>query len=358
MATSKYLDYAGLQKLVENIDKKYAPIAAILFKGSVDDIANLPALNTQKAGWMYSIKTGGISTDDFVEGAGHVITDGENVACVELITGYTPVPSGDVTPDKDPKALGWFESDGAAEPTYTPSTDRIADPNKTYYTADTVNKWALMGGVFDLEGRYLEFGTDFPHDVASRMVEGRTFLFMGSDRKVYTFVASPSGRPVDNNYFEIEKAEVADPADYDSLKEVPLYELVPNTDKYVEVTPVGTENPQDEGWYVEDSTPGTYIPTTDQTVQVGTVYYKRSDEYIRTDDVEPAIGKDYYLVTFVASTDSTVDTDKNYYTEAALYTKATIYAYDATNEEWVAQSSGGSGDMIPITNAEIDDLFI
>lgn len=357
MATSKYLDYAGLQKLIENIDKKYAPIAAILFKGSVDDIAHLPALNTQKAGWMYSIKTGGISTDDFVEGAGHVITDGENVACVELITGYTPVPSGDVTPDKDPKALGWFESDGAAEPTYTPSTDRIADPNKTYYTADTVNKWDLMGGVFDLEGRYLEFGTDFPHDIASRMVNGRTFLYMGTDKKVYTYVASPTGRPVDNNYFEGTFAEVADPSVYDSLKEVPLYVVIDGAEKYLEVTPVGTEDPSDKGWYEEDGSGG-YQLTADSSVTPGKKYYEKKDAYVRTDDIEPVVGTTYFEGTFLATSDVTVDADKFYYTEAALYTKAVIYTYDATNEEWVAQSSGGSGDMIPITNAEIDELFI
>jgi hypothetical protein len=52
MAQKQYLDYAGLQRLVENIDKKYAPIQAIIFKSTVDDIASLPALNTVKAGWM------------------------------------------------------------------------------------------------------------------------------------------------------------------------------------------------------------------------------------------------------------------------------------------------------------------
>ena len=33
---NKYRDYAGLQRLVENIDQKYAPIAALIFKGSVE----------------------------------------------------------------------------------------------------------------------------------------------------------------------------------------------------------------------------------------------------------------------------------------------------------------------------------
>ena len=360
MATQKFLDYTGLERLIYNIDKKYAPIAAILFKGSVDDITNLPALNTQKAGWMYSIKTGGISTDDFVEGAGHVITDGENVACVELITGYTQVPSVDVTPDKDPKALGWFEKTSSDPDVYAPSTDRIADTAKTYYTADTVNKWDLMGGVFDLEGRYLEFGTEFPHDIASRMVDNRTFLYMGVDKKVYTYVVSPTGRPVDNNYFEGTFTEVVDPSEYDSLKEVPLYEVLAGAEKYIEVQNVqSSDDPQDNGWYEKTgSDPDVYTLSTDTTADLSKTYYERKEAYVRTDDVEPEIGKTYFTGAFVETSDVTVDADKFYYTEAALYTKATIYAYDATNEEWVAQSSGGSGDMIPITNAEIDELFI
>ena len=44
MATQKFLDYTGLERLVYNIDKKYAPIAAIVFKGSVNGIEDLPNL--------------------------------------------------------------------------------------------------------------------------------------------------------------------------------------------------------------------------------------------------------------------------------------------------------------------------
>ena len=123
---SKYLDYAGLQRLVENIDRKYAPIAAVLFKGTVDDIAHLPAVNTQKAGWMYNIVTGGGTTSDFVEGPGHVVVDGENVAAVEIITGYTIVASPVST--NDPKALGWYEEDVVSFVDVTETLDPSADP--------------------------------------------------------------------------------------------------------------------------------------------------------------------------------------------------------------------------------------
>lgn len=311
MAT-KYLDYAGLQRLVENIDKKYAPIAALLFKGSVEDIEHLPVLATQKAGWMYNVTTGGGTTSDFVEGAGHILGDGENVAVVELITGYTAVPSADVTPDKDPKALGWYEEDSSTIPaTYIPSEDRIADTSKTYYTADTVKKWDILGGVFDLEGRYLEFGKEFPVSP----VDERVFLYMGEDTFTYDVVASPEGRPVDNDYYEA-------------------------VDVYNAVTPVGDEDPSAEGWYESDGLiPPTYTLTADTSVQAGKTYYTKDVDYIPSIDVA-------------------VDPSKTYYLKNAQYKTGVIYQYDATATEWVAKSGGASGDLIPITTKEIDDLFL
>lgn len=404
MATKKYLDYEGLQRVLEHINEKYAPITAIVFKGSAEDVDALPALNTVKAGWMYNIVNADLTTDDFVEGEGHEISAGENVAAVELELGtYTLVPSPAAT--DDPKAKGWYEIDtdtytdvtstldpsanphdlGLYEPgttvgtyvltadtnidpskhyferetTYKLSQDRLVVAGKDYFTADTEMKWDLMGGIFDLESRYLEFGTEFPQDPAERMVDGRTFLYMGSDKKVYTYVASPEGRPSENGYFEGVFTEVADPSTILNLKEEPVYEVLAGAEKYLAVTPVGGEDPSAEGWYESDgATPPTYTLSTDTTLDPSKTYYERKEAYVRTDDIEPATGKTYYEGTFTASTDATVDPDKFYYTEAALYTKAVIYTYDATNEEWVAQSSGGSGDMIPITNAEIDDLFI
>ena len=357
MAIEKFLNYEGLQRLVENIDKKYAPIAALVFQGSVEDIAHLPALNTQKVGWMYNVEVGGGTTSDFVEGAGHVLADGENVAVVEFITGYTKVASPAAS--DDPKALGWYEEgsanyvdvtaslDPSADPaalhlyeedslnpgqyvptadtsiqsgksyyervaTYILSADRIPEAGKDYFTAATVKKWDILGGIFDLENTYLEFGAEFPRD--SRVVDGRTFLYMGENANVYTLVASPSGRPADNDYFEGTFTPVADPTTIFNPKQQGLYE---------EITP--------------STTPATYVLSTDVT-------------YDNT--------KTYYVGAFVASTDVTVDPAKAYYTEAAHYSKGIIYQYDATAKDWVAQTSGGTGDLVPITTAEVDELFI
>ena len=359
--SQKYLDYAGLQRLVENIDKKYAPISAIVFKSTVNDIASLPALNTVKAGWMYNLKTGGITTDDFVEGAGHILADGENVAAVELLTGvYTKVASPAAT--DDPKALGWYEEDvvsfvdvttsldPSASPvalglyeedsmnpgqyvltsdativggkayyerqaTYKLSQDRLPVAGKDYFEAGTVMKWDALGGLFDLEDRYLEFGDTFPQGPASRMTDGRTFLYMGNDVKIYEKVATPEGRPSENGYFELDSATaVADPTT--------IY------------------NPKEQALYEEDATDPSAV----------FYFHSQDNTYDST--------KTYYECAFVASSDASVDPSKIYYSEADLYKKAVIYTYNATTHDWEAQSSGGSGDMIPITNKEIDDLFI
>lgn len=432
MAT-KYLDYAGLQRLVENIDRKYAPISAIVFKNSVDDIAHLPALNTQKAGWMYNIKVGGITTSDFVEGAGHIVADGENIAAVELLTGvYTEkavaadadpkalglyevessvtycAPKEDVTNpqaeglyeftavtpvgSEDPKTLGWYEKDGdnyiASQDTTVDagknyatralSTDTTVDPSKTYYEqktdttykltqdrlpvtgkkyyeAGTVMKWDLMGGVFDLEDRYLEFGDAFPQGPASRLVDGRTFLYMGDDVKVYVRVADPEGRPTDNKYFELATATaVTDRSTIVNPKQQPLYE---KSDDYLETTPVA--DPAAENLYEVDATdPSGYKATADTTIDPTKTYYKKVAVYTRSQDIADVPAKIYYVCTFAASADTTVVEDKVYYSESDAYKKAIIYQYDATAKDWIAQSSGGAGDMDPITAQEIDELFI
>ena len=304
--TKKYLDYSGLQHLVEQIDLKYAPIAALIFKGTVEDIEHLPELATQKVGWMYNVTTGGGTTSSFVEGAGHILGDGENVAVVELITGYTAVPAASVTEDKDPKKLGWYELDGAD---YVPSEDRIADTTKTYYTADTVKRWDILGGVFDLEDRYLEFGREMPENPT----DGRVFLYMGEDTFEYNEVVSPTGRPVDQGWYE----------------KVDVYDLV---------TPVGDEDPAALGWYEEDGAGG-YQLTADNSVQVGKNYYTKDEEYVLSADV-------------------VVDPNKDYYTKDAVLKQGTIYEYDATASEWEPKSSGGTDELVAITNSEIDELFI
>jgi len=56
---------------------------------------------------------------------------------------------------------------------------------------------------------------------------------------------------------------------YDEV--VSLYAFRVDDEVYGEVTPVGTENPYEEGWYIYDG--NAYVLTTDTSVQLGTTYY-------------------------------------------------------------------------------------
>lgn len=124
-------------------------------------------------------------------------------------------------------------------------------------------KWDTLGGVFDITDR-LQFGTTMP---TTDLTNGRTFLYLGDT--TYTYDA---------------------------------------------VTPVGTENPQEEGWYeyVNDA----YVLTDDTEVQAGITYYKKNEQYVT----------------------------------------GTVYVYSTDTSSWVAKSAAGD-QMIAITTAEIDALF-
>lgn len=125
----------------------------------------------------------------------------------------------------------------------------------------TEGKWEILGPVFDVANK-LTFGASMPATPAN----GDTFLYMGSTTYTYSAVSDPTG------------------------------------------------NPQAQGWYVEDGSGG-YIATIDTTVQSGTTYYIRNEQYVH----------------------------------------GVIYVYNASGSEWVAQSSGDT--MVAITTAEIDAMF-
>ena len=82
---------------------------------------------------------------------------------------------------------------------------------------------------------------------------------------------------------------------------------------YTEVTPEGSENPKALGWYVANGSGG-YVLTEDETVQPGTTYYTKNEQYVQ----------------------------------------GVVYQYDET-EGWQALNSGDT--FTPITNEEIDALF-
>lgn len=95
MATKQFLDYDGLVELVEKIKEKYAPIKALTFKGTVATISALPTVANVVAGSVYNVTTGGETTADFVEGAGEILQNGENVVAVNTGTEAAPIMKWD-----------------------------------------------------------------------------------------------------------------------------------------------------------------------------------------------------------------------------------------------------------------------
>lgn len=149
---SKFLDYAGLQELVTKINEKYAPIQAIQYRGSVQDVASLPSLATTPIGSMYNIEDEDVTTSDFVEGAGKKIEAGSNVIAVNT--------------ELDP-----------AQP--------------------AVMKWDLASGIINVDDR-LQFGTAMP---VTDLTDGRTFLYLGEDTFEYNAVVNPTGNPQEKGYY-------------------------------------------------------------------------------------------------------------------------------------------------------------
>lgn len=133
MANKKYLDYDGLAEVIRKINEKFAPVQALVYKGTIATISGLPTVANTPVGWMYTVTQGGTTTADFVEGAGHTLQDGENVVAVNT------------------------------------GTD-----------ADPVMKWDIIGGVFNIEDR-LQFGNSLP----ASPEDGQTFLYMGNTSYVY-----------------------------------------------------------------------------------------------------------------------------------------------------------------------------
>jgi len=178
MATKKYLDYEGLAQFKAKCDEAYALNGALNFKGTVATISALPTVATQDVGSMYNVTTGGTTTADFVEGAGKVLDDGENVVAVNTAApGQSPVMKWDILggvldisdkltfgstmpanpadgdtflylgnttyrytavvepdPSADPAAEGWYEEDSEHPGEYIPTEDIEVDSGKTYYT--------------------------------------------------------------------------------------------------------------------------------------------------------------------------------------------------------------------------------
>lgn len=294
----QFLDYEGLQELVAKIKEKYATIKAFIFKGTVANIAALPAIADQKPGYVYNVTKGGTTTADFDIGAGHPLRDGDNVVAINNGTDAVPIM-----------------------------------------------KWDILGATFIIEDR-LQFGDTFP----SEPENDQTFLYMGDTTYTYTNVSAtltPSDNPSTASYFE-----------YDEVNN----EYNPSADLYVDesktyytiASDTPTSDPQAEGFYELDGTK--YVASTDTTVDSGKTYYKASIATVvrgdnpKTMGLYETDGTDYSLTN-----DEYVVSGKNYFTRAEQYVTGVIYKYNTASTSWVPQTAGDT--YIPITKSQIDSLF-
>lgn len=294
----QFLDYEGLQELVAKIKEKYATIKAFIFKGTVANIAALPAIADQKPGYVYNVTKGGTTTADFDIGAGQPLRDGDNVVAINNGTDAVPIM-----------------------------------------------KWDILGATFVIEDR-LQFGDTFP----SEPENDQTFLYMGDTTYTYTNVSAtltPSDNPSTASYFE-----------YDEVNN----EYNPSADLYVDesktyytiASDTPTSDPQAEGFYELDGTK--YVASTDTTVDSGKTYYKASIATVvrgdnpKTMGLYETDGTDYSLTN-----DEYVVSGKNYFTRAEQYVTGVIYKYNTASTSWVPQTAGDT--YIPITKSQIDSLF-
>ena len=320
----KYLDYEGLQELVLKIKEYVGDAGKLEFKGTVADVAHLPALNEQKVGWMYTVTAKGKTTNDFTDGAGKEVAANSEVAAVKVsgtstnsvwsIDGGTSyvnsslasyVPAGTlgsatllakcyVATSSDAglveDALYATNDDGSSFYKVTALADTFAEFTKeqeanetaletlnTLFTGDSfvdlnlytetkdedVMKWCLIGPVFDVSGKLSFTTTTMPVGT-----DGFVIMYLGETTYTYDAVVDP------------------DP----------------------------TANPKALGWY-ESNGSGGYVLTEDEEVLDAKTYYTKNEEYVQ----------------------------------------GVVYQYSESEGKYLPLSSGDT--FSPITNQEIDRLF-
>lgn len=329
MAEKKYLDYEGLTELVAKIKDYVGDAGKLEFKGTVIDVAHLPALADQKVGWMYTVTNESVTDSNFTDGAGKKVAANSEVAAVQVegttevpvysvdagasyvtadLQAYTPIGtmSGATKLASAYVANGtethlvdgtlYVTEDGASFFSVTALADTFADFTKvaiddedaiaelgTLYTGDSfkdlnaytetitgnVMMWCLLGPVFDVSNK-LTFGDAFP----SNPEDGDTFLYMGptTTEDVYNELTLEDGADIEGLGYYHRAAGTTDP------------------------------------WTLASET------TADTTTY----------DYAEKETVEK-------------------------------YVKGVIYVYDETEGDWIAQTAGDQ--FVAITTSEVDALF-
>lgn len=214
MANKSYLDYEGLSLYHSLLEEEFAPIQAIQFKGTVTNVSDLPAVATTTIGSMYNITESGVSTADFVEGAGKVVRNGTNVVAIN-----------------------------------TAAAGEAA-----------VMKWDIIAGVFDISDK-LTFGSTMPASPA----DGDTFLYMGNTSYAYNKVTlEATDNPHDMGLYEYDNSteQYSLTADTEPASGKDYFEKV---EEYVKgVIYVYNES---AGEWIAQSSGDTFNPITEQEIR-------------------------------------------------------------------------------------------
>ena len=377
MATKKYLNEVGTQHLIDKIDAKYAPLdspaligvptaptapegtkttqiattefvadaiktitSAYVYRGTVLNVAALPTVADEAIGNVYNITEKSETTADFVEGAGHVVDAGANVAVAEVTVG---VEYDEVTPEgtENPSEEGWYEYN-SGDDEYFLSLDVTVDGSKTYYEAVdvTANKWDILGGWFDVSelqaeiDKRLEFGTTMPTGtIEEPLADGRTFLYLGETTYEYNPVLgiTAATNPAALGYYEETTTDV--------------YAVTADTEPETVY----------KAW--TDSTDTLF--TKSATPSVGDTVYNITDGNVTAAGPIDSVGTDDIVFRGVTYTradasDEYID-EKTYYTRQEEYLQGVIYVYSTATSSWVPKNSGDT--FVEITNAEIDTMF-
>lgn len=234
---NNFVSYANADTIVSKIADKFSSLGgAYVPRGSVT-FANLPSVLIQTmTGYVYNVSDDFETDARFLEGAGKKYSAGTNVVVADLTeTEYTEVtPTG----SENPKTEEWYERSGATEPyTYTLTTDETVDSGKTYY-----EKVITPDFKFDVIGNFIDV------DALEDAIKDVSDMITGD--------------------FDATKDYAVGDAVVNDGK---LYEFTSAYEAYSEVTPTGTENPSNEGWYELDGTD--YVLSTDTTVDSGKTYY-------------------------------------------------------------------------------------
>ena len=147
---TNFVSYDNAESLMTAIGQKFDALGqGYKFRGTVT-FANLPAtLTSAMVGYVYNVSNKFTTDARFIEGAGHEVEAGSNVAVADVsydeYTEVTPVGT------ENPSEEGWYVLDGS---TYVLTQDETVQGGTTYYSKTTVAsyKFDLLAGFIDMSG--------------------------------------------------------------------------------------------------------------------------------------------------------------------------------------------------------------